>query len=174
MGLMDAANRRGRRGDVLKELILQACGSGRYRGSIEELVPLTKDPFFVVPLAVVLAKLLMSPAAPRGYPAMRSRPISLSPGATARLRAWTTPFDEGTARWMRISVTGLTCPTIISMGSGKHSLTRKSCGDQSADLSCGLLPQLQIDPRKAAIVCIHPADPEACRAGHNWARDRGD
>jgi hypothetical protein len=89
MGLMDAANRRGRRGDVLKALILQACGSGRYRGSIEELVPLTKDPFCVVPLAVVLAKLLMSPASSSRLSSHAVETYSLSPGAIERLRAWT-------------------------------------------------------------------------------------
>jgi predicted ATP-grasp superfamily ATP-dependent carboligase len=89
MGLMDAANRRGRRGDVLKELILQACGSGRYNGSIEELVPLTKDPFCAVPLAVVLAKLLMSPASSSRLSGHAVDTYSLSPSAIARLRAWT-------------------------------------------------------------------------------------
>jgi len=53
---MDAANQRGRRSDVVRELILQARGAGRYRGSIEELVPLARDPYCIVPLAVVLAK----------------------------------------------------------------------------------------------------------------------
>jgi hypothetical protein len=88
MGLMDAANRRGRRGDVLRELILLARGSGRYRGSIEELVPLSTDPFCVIPLAVVLAKLLMSPTSSSQLSRHTIDTYSLSPIAIKRLREW--------------------------------------------------------------------------------------
>ena len=45
MGLLDAARRRGRRGDVLNELALLASGLGRYRGAVEELLPLMMDPY---------------------------------------------------------------------------------------------------------------------------------
>jgi hypothetical protein len=41
MGLLDAARRRGRRRDILGELALLASGLGRYRGAVEELLPLT-------------------------------------------------------------------------------------------------------------------------------------
>jgi predicted ATP-grasp superfamily ATP-dependent carboligase len=88
MGLMDAANQRGRRGDVLRELILLARGSGRYRGSIEELVPLPTDPFCVIPLAVVLAKLLMSPTSSSRLSRHTIDTYSLSPTAIKRLREW--------------------------------------------------------------------------------------
>ena len=54
---MDAANQRGRRGDVLRELILLARGAGHYRGSIEELVPLATDPFCIIPLATSRRKI---------------------------------------------------------------------------------------------------------------------
>ena len=43
MGLMDAAGRRGLRRDVVREIILLASGTGRYRGAVEELTPLGSD-----------------------------------------------------------------------------------------------------------------------------------
>jgi predicted ATP-grasp superfamily ATP-dependent carboligase len=88
MGLMDAANQRGRRSDVVRELILQARGAGRYRGSIEELVPLARDPYCIVPLAVVLAKLLVSPAASEQLSRHTIDTYSLSPLAIKRLHEW--------------------------------------------------------------------------------------
>jgi predicted ATP-grasp superfamily ATP-dependent carboligase len=88
MGLMDAANQRGRRSDVLRELILLARGAGRYRGSIEELVPLATDPFCIIPLAVVLGKLLMSPISASGLSRHTIDTYSLTPTAIERVRAW--------------------------------------------------------------------------------------
>jgi predicted ATP-grasp superfamily ATP-dependent carboligase len=88
MGLMDAANRGGGRSDVLRELVLLARGAGRYRSSIEELVPLATDPFGVVPLAVVLGKLLMSPNSASGLSRHTVDTYSLTPAAIKRVRAW--------------------------------------------------------------------------------------
>jgi predicted ATP-grasp superfamily ATP-dependent carboligase len=88
MGLMDAANQRGRRSDVLLELILLARGAGRYRDSIEELVPLATDPYCIIPLAVVLGKLLMSPTSSTRLSRDTIETYSLTPAAIKRLRAW--------------------------------------------------------------------------------------
>jgi predicted ATP-grasp superfamily ATP-dependent carboligase len=88
MGLMDAANQRGRRGDVLRELILLAGSTGRYRGSIEELLPLATDPYCIIPLAIVLGKLLVSPSTSPDLSRHTIDTYSLSPVAIKRLRAW--------------------------------------------------------------------------------------
>src|SRR5437879_11383597 len=61
MGLLDAARRRQRRRDILAEIGLLASNSGRYRGTREELVPLWTDPWCIVPLAVVVTRLLLTP-----------------------------------------------------------------------------------------------------------------
>eukprot|EP01030_Chromulinospumella_sphaerica_P007688 gene7688-7517_t len=86
MGLLDAASRRGRRGDVLWELTLLTCAAGRYRGTEEELVPLLTDPHCIVPLAVVLGGLLMSPTSGASLSRRTVDAYSLTPAAIARLR----------------------------------------------------------------------------------------
>ena len=63
MGISEAARRRNRRSDIIREIGLLVTNSGRYRGSIEELVPLRIDPWCAIPFAVVLAKLLLAPDA---------------------------------------------------------------------------------------------------------------
>jgi predicted ATP-grasp superfamily ATP-dependent carboligase len=88
MGLMDAARRRNRRRDVLKEMILLACHAGRYRGTQEELVPLWTDPYCAIPLAVVAARLLRAPEATAGLSASTVAAYSLTPQAIHRLHAW--------------------------------------------------------------------------------------
>jgi predicted ATP-grasp superfamily ATP-dependent carboligase len=88
MGLLDAASRRGRRSDVLWELALLASNAGRYRGAIEELVPLATDPLCIVPLAIVLGRLLSSPTSGSRLSRHAVDAYSLTPAAIARLRAW--------------------------------------------------------------------------------------
>ncbi len=88
MGLMDAASQRGRRGDILRELTMLAAGTGRYRGSIEELVPLAIDPFCVLPLGFVLGRLLVSPASASEMSQRTIESYSLTPVAIERLRKW--------------------------------------------------------------------------------------
>jgi predicted ATP-grasp superfamily ATP-dependent carboligase len=88
MGLMDAASRRGRRGDVLWELALLASNAGRYHGAIEELVPLATDPLCIVPLAIVLGTLLTSPTSGSSLSRHAVDAYSLTPAAIVRLRAW--------------------------------------------------------------------------------------
>lgn len=88
MGLMDAAQQRGRRSDVLRELVLLLCGAGRYRGSVEELVPLLTDPYCIVPLGVVLGKLLVSPASAFDLSRHAVETYSLTLAAIDRLRTW--------------------------------------------------------------------------------------
>jgi hypothetical protein len=86
--LMDAASQRGRRGDILRELTLLARAAGRYRDSIEELVPLAIDPFCILPLGFVLGKLLMSPASASDMSRHTIESYSLTPVAIERLRKW--------------------------------------------------------------------------------------
>jgi predicted ATP-grasp superfamily ATP-dependent carboligase len=93
MGLMDAASRRGRRGHVFWELALLASNAGRYRGAIEELVPLATDPLCVVPLAIVLGRLLTSPTSGSSLSNHAVDAYSLTPAAIARLRAWAKDSD---------------------------------------------------------------------------------
>jgi hypothetical protein len=88
MGLLDAARRRNRRRDVLREIGLLAFGLGRYRGSREELVPLLTDPWCAIPLGVVVARLLRAPEAAARFSETTVVAYSLTPAAIRRLRAW--------------------------------------------------------------------------------------
>ena len=88
MGLLDAARRRNRRRDVLREIMLLATSSGRYRGSREELVPLLTDPWCAIPLGVVITRLLRNPAAASRFSETTVAAYSLTPQAIHRLRAW--------------------------------------------------------------------------------------
>ncbi len=90
MGLLDAARRRGRRRDVLREVGLLAIGSGRYRGSREELVPLLTDPWCAMPLSLVVTRLLRQPAAAAAFSETTVAAYSLTPQAVQRLRGWQT------------------------------------------------------------------------------------
>src|SRR6266436_4054228 len=86
MGLLDAARQRHRRRDVLLEIGLLAAGSGRYRGSREELVPLLTDPWCAIPLGVVVARLLRRPAAAARFSDTTVAAYSLTPQAIHRLQ----------------------------------------------------------------------------------------
>ena len=88
MGLLDAAERRGRRRDVLGELALLASGAGRYRGAIEELLPLATDPYGLAPLAIVLGKLLLSPDSASDPSRRTIGSYSLTPASIERVRTW--------------------------------------------------------------------------------------
>ncbi len=88
MGLLDAARQRNRRRDILREIGLLASGSGRYRGSREELVPLLTDPWCAIPLSVVVARLLRAPQAAATFSSTTVAAYSLTPAAIHRLRAW--------------------------------------------------------------------------------------
>ncbi len=88
MGLLDAARQRHRRRDILREIGLLAFGSGRYRGSREELVPLLTDPCCVIPLGVVAMRLLRTPAAAACFSETTVAAYSLTPSAIRQLRAW--------------------------------------------------------------------------------------
>ena len=88
MGLLDAARQHHRRRDVLREIAALACGSGRYRGAQEELVPLMTDPWCTIPLGIVVARLLRSPAAVARFSENTVAAYSLTAAAIHRLRAW--------------------------------------------------------------------------------------
>jgi predicted ATP-grasp superfamily ATP-dependent carboligase len=88
MGLLDAARRRHRRRDILREIGLLAAGFGRYRGSREELVPLLTDPWCAIPLGVVVARLLRTPEAAARFSETTVAAYSLTPSAIRRLREW--------------------------------------------------------------------------------------
>jgi predicted ATP-grasp superfamily ATP-dependent carboligase len=88
MGLMDAARRRDRRSDILKEILLLASSSGRYRGAWEELIPFRTDPWVAIPFAVVAAKLLLAPKNVARLSEATVAAYSLTPSAIRQLRAW--------------------------------------------------------------------------------------
>jgi predicted ATP-grasp superfamily ATP-dependent carboligase len=88
MGLSDAARQRHHRRDVLLEILKLATNTGRYRGTREELVPLWTDPWVVIPLAVVIAKLLRAPETAARFSETAVAAYSLTPQAIHRLRAW--------------------------------------------------------------------------------------
>jgi predicted ATP-grasp superfamily ATP-dependent carboligase len=88
MGLLDAARRRNRRRDILREIDLLIRGAGRYRGSREELVPLLIDPWCAIPLGLVLARLLRAPETAAQFSESSVAAYSLTPSAIHRLRAW--------------------------------------------------------------------------------------
>lgn len=88
MGLLDAARQRNRRWDILREVGLLASGSGRYRTSREELVPLLTDPWCAIPLSVIVARLLHAPLAGATFSSTAVAAYSLTPAAIHRLRAW--------------------------------------------------------------------------------------
>jgi predicted ATP-grasp superfamily ATP-dependent carboligase len=88
MGLSDIALHRQHRREVLREIALLASSSGRYRGSREELVPLLTDPCCAIPLAVVVARLLLTPQAAIRFTDSTVAAYSLTPQAIHRLRAW--------------------------------------------------------------------------------------
>jgi predicted ATP-grasp superfamily ATP-dependent carboligase len=91
MALLDAARRRGRRRDVLSEIALLTFGAGRYRGAREELLPLLTDPWCAVPLGMVTARLLRTPAAASRFSDTTVAAYSLTDPAIQRLRAWQAP-----------------------------------------------------------------------------------
>jgi predicted ATP-grasp superfamily ATP-dependent carboligase len=88
MGLLDAARQHNRRRDVMREIMLLASSSRRYRGSREELVPLFTDPWCAIPLGVVITRLLRDPAAASRFSETTVAAYSLTPQAIHRLRAW--------------------------------------------------------------------------------------
>jgi predicted ATP-grasp superfamily ATP-dependent carboligase len=88
MGLLDAARRRQRRRDILKEIALLAFYAGRYRRTGEELVPLWTDPSCAIPLAVVVAKLMLAPESAAKISQSTVAAYCLTPKAIHRLRAW--------------------------------------------------------------------------------------
>jgi hypothetical protein len=88
IGLLDAAQQRNRRRDILREIGLLASGSQRYRGSREELLPLLTDPWCAIPLSVVVARLLRTPQAAARFSSATVSAYSLTRAAIHRLRAW--------------------------------------------------------------------------------------
>jgi predicted ATP-grasp superfamily ATP-dependent carboligase len=88
MGLLDAARRRQRRRDILKEIALLAFYAGRYRRAGEELIPLWTDPSCAIPLAVVVAKLMLAPESAAKISQSTVAAYCLTPKAIHRLRAW--------------------------------------------------------------------------------------
>ena len=96
MGLMDAAGRRGLRRDVVREIILLASGTGRYRGAVEELTPLRSDPRCAIPLSAVAIRLLVSPTAGARMTAHTVRSYSLTSETIRRLQEWNAANSEPT------------------------------------------------------------------------------
>jgi predicted ATP-grasp superfamily ATP-dependent carboligase len=88
MGLMEAAARRGRRRDVIREAALMIAGRGRYEGTVEELTPLRIDPLSTVPLTAVIVRLLLSTKASARMTGDTVRNYCLTSDAIKRLQEW--------------------------------------------------------------------------------------
>jgi hypothetical protein len=95
MGLLDAASRRSLRRDVLAELALLLCGTGRYRDAAEELTPLRTDPWSIVPFGLVVAKLLFNPASAGRMAGGTVRAYSLTATTVHHLRTSIRQADAG-------------------------------------------------------------------------------
>lgn len=85
MALLGAAERRRSRFDVLGALIRVLTGRGVYKGSREELLPLGIDRKCLFPLANVLVRLLLKPAAAASIHESTIAAYSMSPSVAARL-----------------------------------------------------------------------------------------
>jgi predicted ATP-grasp superfamily ATP-dependent carboligase len=88
MGLMEAAGRRGRRRDVIREALLMAAGLGRYRGTVEELTPFRTDPKSAVPLTAVVVRLLFSTKSSVRMTGDTVRNYCLTSETIKRLQEW--------------------------------------------------------------------------------------
>jgi predicted ATP-grasp superfamily ATP-dependent carboligase len=88
MGLLEAARRRGRRRDVLTEVVLLARGEGRYRGTTEELTPFRADPWSALPLSLIGATLLVWPDAANQMTKATVKAYSCASSVDDRLRDW--------------------------------------------------------------------------------------
>jgi predicted ATP-grasp superfamily ATP-dependent carboligase len=86
MGLMEAAARRGRRRDVIREAILMAAERGRYSGTVEELTPLRIDPQSAIPLTAVAVRLLLSTKSSARMTGDTVRNYCLTPETIKRLQ----------------------------------------------------------------------------------------
>lgn len=97
MGLMEAASRRGRRRDVISEAVLMAAGRGRYKGTVEELLPLRTDPKSAVPLIAVAVRLLLSTKSSVRMTGDTVRNYGLTLETIKRLQEWNAEAEALTA-----------------------------------------------------------------------------
>ncbi len=88
MGLMEAAARRGLRRDVIREAFLMVAGQGRYKGTVEELMPLGTDFLSAVPLSAVFLRLLRSPKASSRMAGDTVRNYSLTLESIEKVQRW--------------------------------------------------------------------------------------
>lgn len=88
MGLMEAAARRGRRRDVIREAVLMIAGRGRYKDTVEELTPLRMDPLSAVPLTAVVVRLLLSTKSSARMTGDTVRNYCLTSETIKRLQEW--------------------------------------------------------------------------------------
>jgi hypothetical protein len=98
LGLLDAARRRGARRDVIREACLLVLRAGRYRDALEELTPVSIDPWSAIPLGVVFSSLMLSPRAASRFSERTVKAYSLSRCAVRRL--------HGAIRGMRVASEG--------------------------------------------------------------------
>ncbi len=98
MALLAAAAGRGRRRDVLFEIVRAIRGHGIYADSREELLPILTDFRGVIPLAYVLARLLVRPASSAALSAGSIASYSLSPKAARQIADLSVSLPEASAR----------------------------------------------------------------------------
>jgi sorbitol-specific phosphotransferase system component IIC len=85
MGLLSAASARGRRLDVVVELMRALARCGLYAGSQEELLPVRIDFKSVVPLAYVLGRVLLNPRSATALTVSSISSYSLSSSAARQI-----------------------------------------------------------------------------------------
>jgi biotin carboxylase len=98
MGLLAAAAGRGRRRDVLAEIVRAIRGHGIYAHSREELLPILADFKGVIPLAYILSRLLVRPASTAALSAGSIASYSLSPTAARQIADVSVPLPEAGVR----------------------------------------------------------------------------
>lgn len=85
MALLTAGSRRGRRIDLLVELVRAVLGRGLYAGSREELLPIRIDFKSLFPLMYTLARLLCNPGSAKTLSGGAIDSYSLSPAAARQI-----------------------------------------------------------------------------------------
>src|SRR6185312_16127099 len=88
MGVLAAAWYVRTRRAVLGELLHLVTQTGRYRGTIEELTPVRRDPMSLLPLLYIIFLMLSAPAKVERFSGANVNQHMLTPKAFARIKQW--------------------------------------------------------------------------------------